>query len=163
MKYPTVSALCEGVAEAIKEKEGSSARINPQDFPDRIKGLEVGGGIPDVPTLECWKITVTDDNRDSLLDFISNRLDNWTDNITLTTCCLQGEQPNDVVVRAGAYMFNGSGWQWYLQEVYVLVYVKAFEGNYEYFVSNIEATGASRITLNEWLAITAQAKDYLGE
>lgn len=44
MKYPTVSALCEGVAEAIREKDGSSARINPQDFPDRIKALEVGGG-----------------------------------------------------------------------------------------------------------------------
>ena len=43
MKYKTVSALCEGVADAIKEKEGSSARINPQDFADRIKGLEVGG------------------------------------------------------------------------------------------------------------------------
>jgi hypothetical protein len=44
MKYPTVSALCEGVAGAIREKEGSSALINPQDFVDRIKGLEVGGG-----------------------------------------------------------------------------------------------------------------------
>lgn len=43
MKYPTVSALCEGVAEAIKEKEGSTALINPQDFVDRIKGLEGGG------------------------------------------------------------------------------------------------------------------------
>ena len=43
MKYPTVSALCEGVAGAIREKEGSSALINPQDFADRIKGLEVGG------------------------------------------------------------------------------------------------------------------------
>lgn len=43
MKYPTVSALCEGVAGAIKEKEGSTALINPQDFADRIKGLEVGG------------------------------------------------------------------------------------------------------------------------
>lgn len=43
MKYKTVSALCEGIAEAIKEKEGSSALINPQDFADRIKGLEVGG------------------------------------------------------------------------------------------------------------------------
>lgn len=42
MKYPTVSALCEGVAGAIREKEGSSALINPQDFVDRIKGLEVG-------------------------------------------------------------------------------------------------------------------------
>ena len=44
MKYPTVSALCEGVAGAIREKEGGSALINPQDFVDRIKGLEVGGG-----------------------------------------------------------------------------------------------------------------------
>lgn len=43
MKYPTVSALCEGVAGAIREKEGSTALINPQDFVDRIKGLEVGG------------------------------------------------------------------------------------------------------------------------
>lgn len=43
MKYPTVSSLCEGIAGAIREKEGSSALINPQDFPDRIKGLEVGG------------------------------------------------------------------------------------------------------------------------
>ena len=43
MKYKTVSALCDGVAEAIKEKEGSTALINPQDFVDRIKGLEGGG------------------------------------------------------------------------------------------------------------------------
>lgn len=43
MKYPTISALCEGVAGAIREKEGSTALINPQDFVDRIKGLEVGG------------------------------------------------------------------------------------------------------------------------
>jgi hypothetical protein len=43
MKYPTVSALCEGVAGAIREKEGSTALVNPQDFVDRIKGLEVGG------------------------------------------------------------------------------------------------------------------------
>lgn len=44
MKYKTVSALCEGVAGAIREKEGSTALINPQDFVDRIKGLEGGGG-----------------------------------------------------------------------------------------------------------------------
>lgn len=43
MKYPTVSALCEGVAGSIREKEGSNEKIDPQDFVDRIKGLEVGG------------------------------------------------------------------------------------------------------------------------
>lgn len=47
MKYPTVSALCEGIAEAIKEKEGSTALINPQDFVDRINALSIGGGGED--------------------------------------------------------------------------------------------------------------------
>lgn len=42
MKYPTVSALCEGVAEAIREKEGSTEKINPQDFAQRIDNLQVG-------------------------------------------------------------------------------------------------------------------------
>lgn len=31
------------IADAIREKEGSTELINPQDFVDRIKGLEVGG------------------------------------------------------------------------------------------------------------------------
>lgn len=44
MKYPTVSALCEGVAGAIRAKEGSIEKINPQDFPQRIENLQVGGG-----------------------------------------------------------------------------------------------------------------------
>ena len=44
MKYRTVSALCEGVAGAIRSKEGSTEKINPQDFADRIEALEVGGG-----------------------------------------------------------------------------------------------------------------------
>lgn len=44
MKYATVSALCEGVAGAIRAKEGSTALINPQDFVERIKALQGGGG-----------------------------------------------------------------------------------------------------------------------
>ena len=44
MKYPTVSALCEGVAGAIRKVEGSTALINPQDFVDRINTLSIGGG-----------------------------------------------------------------------------------------------------------------------
>lgn len=44
MKYPTVSALCEGVAESIRRKEGSTEKINPQDFVERIDNLQVGGG-----------------------------------------------------------------------------------------------------------------------
>ena len=43
MKYPTVSSLCEGVAGAIRRKEGSTEKINPQDFVQRIDNLQVGG------------------------------------------------------------------------------------------------------------------------
>lgn len=44
MKYKTVSSLCEGIAESIRRKEGSSEKINPQDFVDRINALSIGGG-----------------------------------------------------------------------------------------------------------------------
>ena len=44
MKYNTVSSLCEGVAGAIRRKEGSTEKINPQDFVQRIDNLQVGGG-----------------------------------------------------------------------------------------------------------------------
>ena len=42
MKYPTVSSLCEGIAESIRRKEGSTEKINPQDFADRIEALQIG-------------------------------------------------------------------------------------------------------------------------
>ena len=44
MKYNTVSSLCEGIAESIRRKEGSTEKINPQDFAQRIDNLQVGGG-----------------------------------------------------------------------------------------------------------------------
>ena len=44
MKYPTVSSLCEGIAESIRRKEGSTEKINPQDFAQRIDNPQVGGG-----------------------------------------------------------------------------------------------------------------------
>lgn len=57
MKYPTVSALCEGVAEAIKAKEGSSAKINPQDFVERIEALQIGGGGESGTTIEYLDVS----------------------------------------------------------------------------------------------------------
>ena len=44
MKYNTVSSLCEGIAESIRRKEGSTEKINPQDFVERIEALQLGGG-----------------------------------------------------------------------------------------------------------------------
>lgn len=44
MKYLTVSSLCEGIAESIRRKEGSTELINPQDFVAHINALSIGGG-----------------------------------------------------------------------------------------------------------------------
>ena len=43
MKYPTVSSLCEGIAESIRRKEGSTEKINPQDFRKEIESISGGG------------------------------------------------------------------------------------------------------------------------
>lgn len=55
MKYPTVSALCEGVAGAIRAKEGSTEKINPQDFVQRIENLQVGGGTDGGSIRSSWR------------------------------------------------------------------------------------------------------------
>lgn len=60
MKYPTVSSLCEGIAGAIRAKEGSSEKINPQDFPERIAALQVGGGGSTEPTEITFKVNDTE-------------------------------------------------------------------------------------------------------
>ena len=55
MKYPTVSSLCEGIAESIRRKEGSTEKINPQDFAQRIDNLQVGGGGTDGGVRSSWR------------------------------------------------------------------------------------------------------------
>ena len=60
MKYPTVSSLCEGIAESIRRKEGSTEKINPQDFPARIAALQVGGGGGTEPTEITFKVNDTE-------------------------------------------------------------------------------------------------------
>lgn len=51
MEYTTVEALCEGIAESIRTQEGSTDKINPQDFPSRIANLS-GGGITIVDSID---------------------------------------------------------------------------------------------------------------
>lgn len=159
MKYPTVSVLCEGVAGAIREKEGSTALINPQDFVDRIKGLEVGGGIPDVPTLECWKLALTEDNQDAFQEFI---MDNFVgDNYHAVLATSKWGIGDDEIIISGGSMLGFSGEWLGVQEIYILWYPNSMMDQ----IRNIWRerainAGAEQITLSEWLSITAQAIHY---
>lgn len=40
------------VADAIREKKGTTEKINPQDFSEEIRGIESGGGNPNNATIE---------------------------------------------------------------------------------------------------------------
>lgn len=84
MKYPTVSALCEGVAGAIRAKEGSTEKINPQDFVQRIENLQVGGGTSE----DKWRyfdISAIDTSIQDAKDFVQNTL------LALWTICILKE------------------------------------------------------------------------
>ena len=63
MKYPTVSSLCEGIAESIRRKEGSTEKINPQDFVQRIDNLQVGGGTSE-SNIEYLDVSGLEDVKD---------------------------------------------------------------------------------------------------
>lgn len=152
MKYPTVSALCEGVAGAIREKEGSTALINPQDFVDRIKGLEVGGGIPDVPTLECWKIT-TEDN-DLKLSIV--------DAMTQVNGIFMGTL--DGGVYAGMYPLIGTGTPWNgEQSYYVMVFNKGDHStinDINYLIELFSQNSGEKISMSSFLDVAATVKNW---
>lgn len=48
MSYNTVNALMKGIADAIRAKDGTSAAIAHQNFPDRIAAIQTGISIKDV-------------------------------------------------------------------------------------------------------------------
>ncbi len=155
MKYPTVSALCEGVAGAIREKEGSSARINPQDFVDRIEALEVGGGIPDVPTLECWKITPRD------ID----------DVFEMNSALFVGSNGFEIgVTEMDGHKFGGlhpilsssSGWAG--GQIFYIAFINKGD---DYYANNLSFLRdvvlnvfSQQISLSEFLSVIAQIEDY---
>ena len=155
MKYPTVSALCEGVAGAIREKEGSSALINPQDFVDRIKGLEVGGGggsIPDVPTLECWKITTEDnDLKLSIVDAMDQ-----VNGIFMGTL--------DGGVYAGMYPLIGTGYPWDGEQSYYVMFFNKGDyyttGSNNYLIELFSQNSGEKISISSFLDVAATVKNW---
>ena len=158
MKYKTVRALCDGIADAIKEKEGSTALINPQDFVDRIKGLEVGGGIPDVPTLECWKITPRDmDDKYKLFNFLIKGQDRIS-NMSL------GVTEMDGVIYGGSYIVFGSGGGWTEDQIFYIAFVNKGDRSYMGYVNELReyVLGAcgEQMSLFDFLSIVARAENY---
>lgn len=62
MAIETTRDLCLSVADAIREKKGTSELINPQDFAKEIASIEGGGnGGESGSNMEYWDITANPD------------------------------------------------------------------------------------------------------
>lgn len=173
MKYSTVSALCEGVAGAIREKEGSTALINPQDFPDRIKGLEVGGGgIPDVPTLECWKIdasSLSDDDKQNCRNAISDFAYGNSEG-SYGKCIVLSEIDGNIYGGMGPLYIIGSGRADLTASIFYIAFTNV--GDINSFISSdlqwfkevldycVELNCGEQISLSNFLSLAAQAQNY---
>jgi len=64
MSYTNLADLFEAIADAIRAKKGTSALINPQDFPSEILSIPSGGGstyyILQTITGDTCTLTITD-------------------------------------------------------------------------------------------------------
>lgn len=158
MKYKTVSALCEGVAGAIREKEGSTALINPQDFADRIKGLEVGGGIPDVPTLECWKITPREMDDKHELFFFLNAGGEGISNLSLAVTEMDG------VIYGGTAIVFGSGSGWAQDQIFYIAFVNKGDDYYMGYVNalreNLLGVCGEQMPISEFLSVVGRVQNF---
>lgn len=94
MKYKTVSSLCEGIAESIRRKEGSSEKINPQDFAQRIDNLQVGGGTSEssIEYLDVRGLGDTNENLRNGLVLFADIVKSKNEEGTFVGACLTGIQ-----------------------------------------------------------------------
>lgn len=155
MKYDSISGLFTAIADEIRAKDGSSELINPQDLPERVKNLS---GIPDVPTLECWKITPRDqDDKYKLFDFLALGGEGFS-NLSLAVTEMDG------VIYGGSYIVFGSGGGWVRDQIFYIAFVNKGDGYYMGFVNELReyVLGAcgEQMSISEFLSIVARAENY---
>lgn len=157
MKYDSISGLFTAIADEIRAKEGSSELINPQDLPERVKNLS---GVPNVPTLECWKLALTEDNQDAFQEFTRDNFVGDNDHAVLATS--KWGIGDDEIIISGGSMLGFSGEWLGVQEIYILWYPNSMmDWTRNIWRERAINAGAEQITLSEWLSITAQAIHYL--
>lgn len=100
MSYNTVNALMKGIADAIRAKDGTSAAIAHQDFPDRIAAIQSGIDLKDVleKRYSSHQIEMTGPWTQEEVYIFDGMFDECSD--------LQYFSIDGVPVRVGNYAFN---------------------------------------------------------
>lgn len=144
------------IADAIRTKKGTEDPINAQNFSTEISTIS---GMPDVPTLECYKMVGTEDNMDVFKTFVMENFV-YNDNKSVLATSKWGIEGEEIIISGGS-MLGFSGEWLGVQEIYILWYPNCMntDSRDSWRESTINA-GAEQITLSEWLSITAQAVNY---
>lgn len=140
------------IANAIRKVEGSTEKINPQDFAQRIENLN-SGGIPNVPTLECWKITTEDqDVKYQLMDLVNSMMYNRP--------LLLGTIGGDVY--AGVYPIFGTGVPPKGVQTFYVAFFDTWLPDYEpnNLRNLLSANGGEKISLSTYLEVASAVTSF---
>lgn len=168
MKYDSISGLFTAIADEIRAKEGSSELINPQDLPERVKNLS---GMPDVPSLECWKITLSSLTDEEIKNECISTIKSFFITSTYSVCnygkCIifSGTESDGAIYGGmGPEIVYGSSYQELAADVFYILIINVgndyyLEDQFYYFKEMLKFCG-EQISLSDLLSIAAQAQNY---
>ena len=157
------------IANAIRTKKGTEDPINAQDFATEISNIS---GIPDVPTLECWKIdasSLSDDDkqncRNAIRDFAYGNSEG-----SYGKCIVLSEIDGNIYGGVGPLYIIGSGRADLTASIFYIAFTNV--GDINSFISSdlqwfkevldycVELNCGEQISLSNFLSLAAQAQNY---
>ena len=157
------------IADAIRTKKGTEDPINAQDFATEISNIS---GVPDVPTLECWKIdasSLSDDDkqncRNAIRDFAYGNSEG-----SYGKCIVLSEIDGNIYGGVGPLYIIGSGRADLTASIFYIAFTNV--GDINSFISSdlqwfkevldycVELNCGEQISLSNFLSLAAQAQNY---
>lgn len=161
------------IANAIKTKKGIEDPINAQDFATEISTIS---GVPNVPTVECWKIdlsSLSDEEPDYIKSNCFLALDVFTGGNgeygNYGKSILLSEIDGNIYGGIGPLYVIGSGHQEVTANIFYIAFMNVgFQGDFYsqfqehliWFRESCLDVAGEQISLSDFLSIAAQAQNY---
>lgn len=164
------------IADAIRTKKGTEDPINAQDFATEISTIS---GMPDVPTVECWKIDISslsDEEPDYMKSSCLDAIYNFTSGSDESLCgknILLSEIDGNIYGGFGPLYIIGSGWAEIMANIFYIAFINvgysgyfndSFSENVQYFKAmlnyGVEQNWVEQMSLSDFLSLATQAQNY---
>ena len=148
---------------------------NSLHFPNGIDSGSSGnvpsGGIPNVPTVECWKITLSSLSDEDMKRECTDTIKNFFIASTYSVChygkCIifSGTESDGTIYGGmGPEIVYGSSYQTLASDIFYILIINVgndyyLEDQFYYFKEMLNTCG-EQISLSDFLSIAAQAQNY---